>query len=384
MPIRPEYAVEADDVPEFWVTAIDDVLAFLEKTVSRGRLEQVGLSAGGRPIWSVVYGEPRRGEGTTTFSGSLGCNDVKAYLGPDYEKRVLLAMAGVHGSEFEGIAGIVNLISVIERGVDLRGKPWPGLADAAQRLDRLILIPIVNVDGRARLPMRMEPYRGTDNIPHQYLTSGAWKDGTNIGWPACKRYIPLDFAQTEFPGSYCNDAGVNIQHDDFLGAPQPETRALFTLIARERPDLTLNMHTGAPRNDYYMRMLTPFVEEALVPVQKAFYRRLHTGLTLAGLQGSRDLDVEANPDRQPRVWPMNLDTAINFLSGSLSVTIESPCHAFSGTNRQGGVVRHSPDQLIDAQLVAHEESMKFLLEYGGRHRWAPGHRPTMKEPVDRD
>ena len=51
--------------------------------------------------------------------------------------------------------------------------------------------------------------------------------------------------KTQFPGGYPNDAGVNIQHDDFFGARQPETQAQFDLVARERPDLTMNMHTGA-------------------------------------------------------------------------------------------------------------------------------------------
>ena len=33
----------------------------------------------------------------------------------------------VHGGEFEGIVGMVNLISVIETGKDLRGREWPGI-----------------------------------------------------------------------------------------------------------------------------------------------------------------------------------------------------------------------------------------------------------------
>ncbi|HHT26159.1 MAG TPA: hypothetical protein GXZ82_02765 [Firmicutes bacterium] len=376
MRIRTEYAQEAAAIPTYWLTDTEEVYAYLQQKVLKGAVGLLGHSAGRRPIWMVSYGTPREGKGTTTYSGSLGCNDVKAYLGPDYGKRVMLIIGGVHASEFEGIAGIVNLITVLEQGVDLRGKPWPDLVQAAEQLDRILLIPILNVDGRARLPIRMEPYRGSDNLPHQYLTSGAWLDGANIGWPKVKQYIPLDFSQTEFPGTYCNDGGVNLQHDDFFGNPQPETKALFDLLARERPDITLNMHTGAPRNNYYMRMLTPFLENALVPVQQGLYRHVHTALTLAGLQGSHDLALEADPKRQPPQWPFNLDSAINLHCGSLSVTIESPCHAFSGKNRAGAEVRHEPDALIDAQLVAYEAGMTFLLKKGGRCNWAPGYRQT--------
>jgi hypothetical protein len=144
------------------------------------------------------------------------------------------------------------------------------------------------------------------------------------------------------------------------------------LLAVERPDITLNMHTGAPRNNYYMRMLTPFLEDALIPVQRGLYQKVHTALTQAGLQGSQDLSIEADPKKQPPQWPFNLDSAINLHCGSLSVTIESPCHAFSGTNRKGNEVRHQPDRLIDAQLVTYEASMTFLLEQGGRSYWGAG------------
>ena len=53
-------------------------------------------------------------------------------------KRVYLGFAGVHGAEFEGIAGIVNLLSVLETGADLRGKAWPGIKAAAAALDRIV------------------------------------------------------------------------------------------------------------------------------------------------------------------------------------------------------------------------------------------------------
>ena len=91
--------------------------------------------------------------------GSLGFGDVRAYRGPDHDKKVYMGMAGVHGGEFEGIVGMVNLISVIETGKDLRGREWPEITAVAAKLDRLILIPIVNPDGRVRIPLRMEAFR---------------------------------------------------------------------------------------------------------------------------------------------------------------------------------------------------------------------------------
>lgn len=364
-----EHIQQPETIPDFWITEVDAVTRFLETRVSVGRVDVIGHTAGGRPMHAVSYGQPRQGAGTTTFSGSLGFHDVRAYLGPDHGKKVFMALGAVHGGEFEGIVGVVNLVAVLETGRDLRGRAWPGITAAAARLDRVVLLPIVNVDGRARIPVRMERYTGTDKSHHQFLNTGCWRDGRLIGWPTVKEFIPLDFSRTLFPGGYPNDAGVNIQHDDFMGSPQPETRALFALAARERPDVIVNMHTGAPPKNYYMRAHRPFMEAKLNPVYDELYRAIHTALTNAGLQGSRDPALEADPARV-RPGQFNLDAALNMHCGALPILIESPSHGFSGVSREGEVVRHSADQLLDAQLVAFEAAMQFLAEHGGRSRWA--------------
>jgi hypothetical protein len=240
---------------------------------------------------------------------------------------------------------------------------------AREKLDRIVLIPVVNVDGRSRIPLRMERYNGTDNLYHQYLNTGTWKDGSRIGWPTVKEFIPLDFSRTQFPGGYPNDAGVNIQHDDFLGHRQPETQMLLDLTARERPDVIFNMHTGAPPKNYYMRMHRPLMEPVLSPVYEDLYRAVHTALTEAGLQSTKDAKVEADPTRV-RTGTMNLDTMLNLNCGALAVLIESPSHSFSGTDRSGKVVPFSVDNLLDSQLVAFETGLTFLAERGGRSTWA--------------
>jgi hypothetical protein len=215
----------------------------------------------------------------------------------------------------------------------------------------------------------MQTHHGQTYVVQEYLNTGGQPDGSIIGWPQCKEHIPLDFGTTQFPGGYPNDAGVNIQHDDFFGQCQPETQALFDLTARERPDLILNMHTGAPGNNYYTRMHHPFAEPSLTPAFEDLYRQVHTRLAREGLQSTRDVDVEADP-AQTGMSPYNLDSALNLHCGVLSVVIESPCHGFSGTNRAGEVVIQTSDAILDAQLFCHQEGMKFLLETGGRWKWA--------------
>ncbi len=364
--IRPDYLGEPDAIPEFWVGSFDEVQRFLDTRVRKGRVEVIGTSAGGRPLRAVFYGTPRHGRGTTTFSGSLGFRDVAAYRGPDHHKKVYLGMSGVHGGEFEGMVGTVNLISILETGRDLRGREWPGIAAAAGALDRIILIPFVNPDGRARIPLRMIRHRGRDHNVHEYFNTGAKPDGSIIGWPQCKQHIPLDFSTTQFPGGYPNDAGVNLQHDDFFGARQPETEALFQLTARERPDLTLNMHTGAT----YMHPLRSFIEPALMPQFEALYRRIMTGLTEAGQQATTDPARHADPSRE-RLGTFNLDSALNMHCGALAVLVESPSHNFSTARKNGKPYFHTPDDLLDAQLVCHREALRFLAETGGRAAWTP-------------
>ena len=264
-------------------------------------------------------------------------------------------MAAVHGGEMEGIMGMVNLISVIETGKDLRGKEWPQITATVAKLDRLILIPIVNPDGRVRVPVRLQPYRGTDNTVSEYLNTGGRPDGTIIGWPQVKEYIPLDLKKPGFPGGYPNDAGVNIQHDDFLGKRQPETQALLDLTARERPDLILNMHTGA----VYMIMHHPFMEQVLEPVFEKLFKYVQTGLTLKGLQYTKDPEKESNISQSPK-GTYNLDTALNLHCGALCVVVESPCHGYAMKNYQGEPAMHTPEMLLEAQLTLPSGSHAFF------------------------
>ena len=366
-----DFLREEENPPDFWVSTTDGVGSYIARQVHRGAVEVIGRSAGGRPIQAVLYGRPRQGKGTTTFSGAIGSRQIQAYYGPDFGKKVYMVMAGIHGGEFEGIVGLVNLLSVLETGRDMRGHPWPGIVSAAAAIDRIIVIPIVNMDGRARIPVRMEAFRGPSNFIQEYLNTGGWTGGALIGWPAVKAHIPLDFSRTQFPGGYPNDNGVNIMHDDFYGARQPETQALFDLAARERPDLILNLHTGAGLDDYFARVHPPVGEEALKPAFDGLYRAVHAALTRAGMQGSSDVAAESDSSHA-NGYGYNLDSALDYHCGALSLVVEFPSHAFSGKNRKGEVVRHTADHLLDEELTVQEESMKYLVAAGGRAKWAGG------------
>ncbi|MCW5966569.1 MAG: hypothetical protein KIT83_21200 [Bryobacterales bacterium] len=362
--IPASHLVEEENIPPFWVSTAEEVRRFLDTKVRTGRVAAIGQTAGGREIRAVFYGDQRRGKGTSTFSGALGFRDVRAYLGPDWKRTVYWCVSAVHGGEFEGIMGAVNLLAVLETGTDLRGKRWPALVEAAGRVGRIVVIPITNVDGRVRVPLRMLKFQGTDHTLHEYFNTGAKPDGSIIGWPQCKEHIPLDFRTTQFPGGYPNDAGVNIQHDDFMENPQPETRALYRLATAERPDLILNMHTGAN----FLHPLRPSAEPVLTPVFDELYRRIMTPLTESGLQRSDNVAETTDPARE-RAFNHNLDTALNLHCGALSVTVESPAFDFNEGKRNGQPFFHSPENLLDAQMLTHQEALRYLADTGGRVAW---------------
>lgn len=358
-----EFLTERKDIPSFWISTNEEIDIFIENNVKKGEVEIIGVSAGGRPIKAISYGEPRKWEGTTTFSGALGFRDVGAYRGPDHDKTVFMVVSGIHGGEFEGIAGTVNLISVIETGKDLRGKEWPEVIDLVEKIDRLVLIPIANPDGRARVPIRMQIFRGKDRIVHEYLNTGGHADGTIFGWPQIKEFIPMDFSKPGFPGGYPNDAGVNIMHDDFFGVIQPETEALFNISAREKPDITMNMHTGAD----YMNLLRPFSEQSLQPMFDSIYTRVHARLAHEGMLRTKDVQKESDPSKL-RTGGFNLTSALNLHCGTLCVTVESPSHGYD-RYEDYSTSKHTPDLLLDSHFYCHIEAMRFLVESGGRSNW---------------
>ncbi len=371
-----DYLEEAQDIPPYWVATSKEVGDFLKNNVHKGKYELLGKSAGGRPIYAVTYGTARQGEGSTTYSGAASIGKISAFRGAESYKKVYMAIAGVHGFELEGIMGVINLISVFETGKDLNGTSWPELASMPDSLDRIVLIPLCNPDGRDRVPIRMEKFRGSApdaNLVHEYLNTGGREGGKLIGWPDCKEHIPLDFDKFEFPGGYPNDNGYNIMHDDFFGQMQPETRIICDLAKREKPDILLNMHTGVARDNYFMEVYRTH-DGAYSPLLKRvwndFYRFVHTDLTLAGLRKTKDLEKETTPKAYSGgMGSMNLTSVLSFHCGALAVTIEDASHGYTGVYDDGTPVEHTPLKILSSELTAHQAAMKFLLQKGGADQW---------------
>jgi len=164
-------------------------------------------------------------------------------LAPDAAKSTLMLIGATHGQETEGVAAILNLISVLETGADLRGRAVPAMLEPFLRHNpRLILIPVYNVDGRARcVPDSMI---GEPPLSLRYHGQGTWKDGGYCGWPECKKVHPIR-EHADHLGSYFNDDGVNLMLDNFFVPMAEETKALLRLCDEEAPECTLVLHGGS-------------------------------------------------------------------------------------------------------------------------------------------
>jgi hypothetical protein len=115
----------------------------------------------------------------------------------------------------------------------------------------------------------------------------------------------------------------------------------------------------------------PLGEPALHPAFDTLFKYVHSELAVNGLQESNDPAIEGNPARAT-TGVYNIDGALNWHCGALSAVVESPSHAFSSNNATRKAKIESPDNLLNAQLICHQQAMKFLAKTGGRSKWLPG------------
>src|SRR5690606_13828264 len=128
-----------------------------------------------------------------------------------------------------GIVGILNLINIIEKGEDLRGRRWDYINENWHRF-RIILVPCINPDGRSRVPF--DSMVGKTFETMRYYMQGTWKDGSLCGWPGCKKVHPIK-ESVEFLGAYFNDDGVNMLTDNVFSPMANETKLLMELAEYE-------------------------------------------------------------------------------------------------------------------------------------------------------
>ena len=232
-------------VPPWWLTEPQRVRAFLE-SLPGVEVEEIGRTAGGRPIIAAAWGEREMLEGRTcnTPAAAFAAGNGSVFYGKgDRQRQVLMFLGAAHGTEFEGTVAAVNYMSIIATGKDLRGRPQEAMAEHGRKY-RFIVVPFLNVDGRERA-IEQKHFINVEMEWFSMVTQGVWQNGDILHWPDSKLYQPMTEDRFLYFGTYVNDAGVNLVYDCQLGADmQPENAAMLRYCRREMPDCVILSHSN--------------------------------------------------------------------------------------------------------------------------------------------
>ena len=299
--------------PIFWKTRLDEVDAVM-KTVKKGKAQVITKSAGGRDVYLVEYGERQDFNRTANYSSAMGAGSAVHYADRTGKKPVIFLIGAEHGGELEGTAAILNLIQMIETGKDFRGRSNRFLSDCINNC-RLLMIPVANPDGRARMPV--DTVHGMKYEEFRHWGQGRWKDGSLCEYPACKTVHPIK-DHVSFMGTYYNDDGINIVHDNFFGNMANETRAILETADKESPDLTIHLHGGGSvineidHADYMPLYVKEQIQELKMRVKAETDK-----IGLPSLVNA----IRKEDHYPPRTF--NLFSAVHFICGTTSILYES-------------------------------------------------------------
>jgi hypothetical protein len=331
-------------LPPFWKSRLSDIDATL-KEVRKGKVQTLAKSPGKRDVQLVAYGERNDFKSTANYNSACGAGDPAAYARKDGSQRpTVLFLGPVHGQEFEGIAGLVNLIRIAETGRDYRDREWKTMSAHLEKC-RVLIIPCGNPDGRARCAY--DSWVGEEMNVHERIGMGVRPDGKNYTWPDVKRFHPMRGAAVGTMGAYWNDDGVNLMHDEWFDAMAAETKAFFRIAREEAPDyiVSLHSHGSSPavlETHHLPRLLKERLKELGDRVQKRYAD--------AGLP-HRPAGPAAVEDGLKFPPPsFNLTSALHFACGGLSYVHETCTGVKTAPFPQVG-----HDQLLDLQLLHYEE-----------------------------
>ena len=335
--------------PDFWKATWEEVNEYLD-TVERGRVWEIGRSQGGHPIRAVAYGDLEPVERRTTYSSAFASGHPEDFYDPQQrQKPVLLVFSAIHAAEIEGTITCLNFAHLMETGTDLRGRQWKELRALAEQM-RVVLVPLAQPDGRIRSPVRNLVGGSVDDL--YYYGQGVMRDGEILRWPACKRLQPVPVDDMQFVGGYYNDAGVNIQHDDFF-APQvaPETRALLDLVRAETPDAFITLHSCG--NGPFLIAPENFLS------QQCQFHQVQVGALIADRHRRDGLRPGGGTRTEPR-GGFYLHTALYHTSGALPLIFEYP-HGLE-------MKPFTFDEILDIGLGLFEETIRYgvACRYGPR------------------
>jgi hypothetical protein len=340
------------ETPAWWPSLPDETQRLL--AALGASVEEIGHSAGGRPILAGTLGQPEMLPDRTSSSlaSARAARSPRSFYGQGKRQRQhVLFLGAVHGTEFEGTVAMLNLLHAMVHGQDLRGRAWPELKAMRDRFS-ITVVPFLNIDGRMRFA-DVRHFHPFDRALYNRITLGVWKDGRTAAWPDLKGHQPQPADQVATMGSYFNDVGVNLVYDDFFGDPQPETRALMQLCRRDLPDVIIQSHTNHGS----------LVEHAISFIPRDYQLRLaqlsgavSTRCAREGL--CRRMVAQVDPYCGPIFYQSD---ALHHHCGALPVLMEFPC----GEPSPPGTL----DEILDISMTALAE----VLAFGAMHGFRPPH-----------
>lgn len=339
-------------IPIYYKTSLTDIETCI-KSLKKADLSKLCLSAGGRPVYMVSYGKQNKFLRTANLSSALGGKD-KTYFAdkssPDYIPTLLL-VGCIHGGEFEGTAALLNLINIMETGLDLAGTDFSNLKSKFERIN-LLIIPCLNPDGRSHIPF--DSFVGKSFYDLRYYNQGTWKDGTLCGWPECKLRHPIK-EYVDYLGGYFNDDGVNLMHDNFFGRKANENQALFDVCEQFVPDFTVLLHGGSnTKNCILGPAYAPLDIKQRVSV---LVEVLKSNCEAVGLECYvADKDNDYGESKNPPV-SFNLTSALAQLCGEPCVTYESN-QGLTGDSIGRG---YDYDEIYRHHIILFESLAKILI-----------------------
>jgi hypothetical protein len=341
------------ETPVFWKGSLEDIEQSV-KSIKKGKVEVLCKSAGDREVYLVEYGERNYIKHEANYSSAAGAKDLKCYADKTQSGYIptVLLVGAVHGGEFEGTVAILNLISLLETGRDLAGNENEDILDAVKGTN-LLLIPCLNVDGRARVPF--DSFLGKDYETFRYYSQGTWKDGSLCEWPDCKAKHPI-IDHVYFLGSYFNDDGINLMHDNFFFPMAVETKALLRLCDQRVPDVTIHLHGGS-------NTTSTFLQTNYVP--KYMNRRIYE-LALqvkfaAEERGCGELFQICKQETNAESYPppsFNLVSACSHINGEVCITYESN----QGLDDEN---QYTPEQIYEIIMIVFETTCRYAKDLLG-------------------
>ena len=317
-PRLPKPGIDPTQAPPWWLTKPAEIRGFLD-SLKGVEVEEIGRTAGGRPIVAAAWGEREMLPGRTSSSlaSAIAGGDPAAFYGKGERKQqVLLFVGAAHGTEFEGTVAALSFLNVLATGRDLRGRRQPELA-AEGRKHRFLIIPILNVDGRERALDHVH-WINCDPDYFSMVSQGINAKGKILQWPDGKLLFPRPKSD-RLLGTYYNDAGVNLPYDAALGADcQPENAALLRYARREMPDCVILSHSNNGS----------LVEPASSFIPRHFRQRSEQIAAVVGMRCARESYVKFRVPKAPTSYAGDVfyqSDALYHACGALPLTIEFPC-----------------------------------------------------------